>query len=130
MKPGKKADEAIPVIEEELARARKELVSADELDKAKNEYESGYFYRLMSVGGFGGRADLLNEYAYYAGDPGYLDKDLQRYREATATGISSWAQKTLGPKCDLKQFHEILREGAMPLSILERRIRERTAAIA
>jgi uncharacterized protein (DUF885 family) len=39
------------------------------------------------------------------------------------------AQKTLGPKFDLKQFHEILREGAMPLSILERRIRERTAAL-
>lgn len=39
------------------------------------------------------------------------------------------AQKTLGPKFDIKQFHEILREGAMPLSILERRIRERTAAI-
>ena len=38
------------------------------------------------------------------------------------------AQKRLGDKFDLKQFHEILREGAMPLSILERRIRERTAA--
>ncbi len=40
------------------------------------------------------------------------------------------AQKTLGAKFELKQFHEVLREGAMPLSILERRIRERTAASA
>jgi uncharacterized protein (DUF885 family) len=40
------------------------------------------------------------------------------------------AQKTLGAKFDLKRFHEVLREGAMPLSILERRIRERTAAVA
>ena len=51
-------------------------------------------------------------------------------------GHTAWAraraeaQKTLGPKFDLKQYHEILLEGAMPLSILERRIRERTAAIA
>lgn len=37
------------------------------------------------------------------------------------------AQKTLGPKFDIKQFHEVLREGAMPLSILEKRINERTA---
>jgi ABC-type branched-subunit amino acid transport system ATPase component len=37
------------------------------------------------------------------------------------------AEKALGPKFDLKQFHEILRDGAMPLSILERRIRERMA---
>src|SRR5947209_9518390 len=40
------------------------------------------------------------------------------------------AKKTLGSRFDIKQFHEILREGAMPLSILERRIRERTAALA
>ncbi|HSQ99533.1 MAG TPA: DUF885 family protein [Sphingomicrobium sp.] len=40
------------------------------------------------------------------------------------------AQKTLGPRFDIKQFHEVLLEGAMPLSILDRRIRERTAAIA
>jgi uncharacterized protein (DUF885 family) len=38
------------------------------------------------------------------------------------------AQQTLGDKFDLRQFHEILNEGAMPLSILERRIRERTQA--
>src|SRR3954454_17037484 len=38
------------------------------------------------------------------------------------------AQKTLGAKFDIKQFHEVLREGAMPLSILQRRIKERTAA--
>jgi uncharacterized protein (DUF885 family) len=40
------------------------------------------------------------------------------------------AQKALGAKFDLKQFHEILREGAMPLSILERRIKERAATLA
>jgi uncharacterized protein (DUF885 family) len=39
------------------------------------------------------------------------------------------AQRTLGDRFDLKQFHEVLREGAMPLSILERRIRERTAML-
>ena len=40
------------------------------------------------------------------------------------------SQKTLGDRFDIKQFHEVLRDGAMPLSILERRIRERTAALA
>ena len=40
------------------------------------------------------------------------------------------AQRTLGDRFDIRQFHEVLREGAMPLSILERRIRERTAALA
>lgn len=40
------------------------------------------------------------------------------------------AQKALGAKFDLKRFHEVLKEGAMPLTLLERRIRERTAAEA
>ncbi|WP_225007831.1 DUF885 domain-containing protein [Novosphingobium percolationis] len=38
------------------------------------------------------------------------------------------AQAALGAKFDIRQFHEVLREGAMPLSILEKRIDERTAA--
>jgi uncharacterized protein (DUF885 family) len=40
------------------------------------------------------------------------------------------AKRTLGSRFDIKQFHEVLKEGAMPLSILQRRIKERTAAIA
>jgi uncharacterized protein (DUF885 family) len=45
------------------------------------------------------------------------------------TRARAQAQRTLGDRFDIKQFHEILREGAMPLSILERRIRERSAAV-
>ena len=38
------------------------------------------------------------------------------------------AEKALGAKFDVRQFHEILREGAMPLSILQERTRARTQA--
>ena len=38
------------------------------------------------------------------------------------------AQASLGAKFDLKQFHEVLKDGAMPLTLLQQRIRERTAA--
>ena len=37
------------------------------------------------------------------------------------------AEVALGAKFDLKQFHEILKEGAMPLTVLERRIDQRIA---
>ena len=40
------------------------------------------------------------------------------------------ARNSLGPKFDIKRFHDVLLEGTMPLSILERRIRQRTAAAA
>jgi uncharacterized protein (DUF885 family) len=39
------------------------------------------------------------------------------------------AEKALGAKFDIRQFHEVLKEGAMPLAILEQRVRARTAAI-
>ena len=42
--------------------------------------------------------------------------------------LRSEAQAQLGDGFDLKSFHEVLKEGRMPLSILERRVRERTAA--
>jgi uncharacterized protein (DUF885 family) len=40
------------------------------------------------------------------------------------------AQQALGAKFDLKRFHEVLKEGAMPLTLLEKRIKERAAAQA
>ncbi len=38
------------------------------------------------------------------------------------------AEAALGARFDLKQFHEVLKEGAMPLSILQQRIKARTEA--
>jgi len=73
---------------------------------------------------------------------GRVQREIERYCASPGQACSykighiAWlrlraeAQKALGSKFDLRQFHEVLREGAMPLSILERRIRERTAAIA
>jgi zinc protease len=94
LKPGHKAAEVIPLVDEELARARKEAVTAAELDKARNEYEAQFVFALMSGQR---RADTLNHYAYFAGDAGFIDQDLARYRAATADGVQKWAQKTLGP---------------------------------
>jgi uncharacterized protein (DUF885 family) len=38
------------------------------------------------------------------------------------------AQAALGAKFDIKQFHEVLKDGAMPLTVLDRHIKARTAA--
>lgn len=83
---------------------------------------------------------------YLARTTGYArprsQREIERYCASMGqacsykVGHTAWvraraeAEKTAGPKFDIKRFHEVLREGAMPLSILERRIRERTAAVA
>jgi uncharacterized protein (DUF885 family) len=40
------------------------------------------------------------------------------------------AKAILGAKFDIKQFHEVLKDGSMPLTILERRVEERARAVA
>jgi zinc protease len=94
LKPGHKAAEVLPLVDEEIARARNEAISAAELDKARNDYESKFIFGLTSGQR---RAETLNTYAYYAGDAGFIDKDLARYRSASADAVRDWAKKTLGP---------------------------------
>jgi uncharacterized protein (DUF885 family) len=69
-------------------------------------------------------------------------REVERYctqpGQATSykVGHGSWtkarekAQALLGHKFDIKQFHAVLEEGAMPLSILEKRIEDRARALA
>ena len=57
--------------------------TAAELQKSLAQAEAQFVYRVQTVGGFGGKSDQLNQYNVFVGDPGYFDRDLQRYREAT-----------------------------------------------
>ena len=45
---------------------------------------------------FGGKADMLNYYNQYLGDPGYLPKDIARYDAVTTASIQKYAKSTLG----------------------------------
>jgi zinc protease len=96
LKTGHHAAEALPIVDEELARVRREPVAARELEKAQNHVEGEIYYRLMPVGGFSGRADQLARYAFYAGDPGYLERDLARYRDARGEALRDAAATHLG----------------------------------
>lgn len=50
-----------------------------ELDRARHHIETATVDTLQGVGGFGGKADRLNHYYFYAGDADYLSRDLARY---------------------------------------------------
>ncbi len=52
-------------------------------------------FSLEPVGGFGGRAAHLNSYYWERGDPGYLAKDLERYRAVTPADVRAAAAKWL-----------------------------------
>ncbi len=78
----------------EIARLRDADISAEELDRARNEYEMAFVDGLQSVPE---RASLLNMYQTELGDPGYVQRDLDRYRKATAKDLRSFAKSVLLP---------------------------------
>ena len=60
--------------------------------------ESDFVYRLQSVGGFGGLSDQLNAYNVYTGNPGYFEKDRDRYTQTDTTQIKETATRYLKPQ--------------------------------
>lgn len=86
-KQGASLKEIEEVINNELEKVKLEGVSEKELELAKNETEANFIYRLQSLGGFGGRTDQLNRYNIFVGDPGYFNKDLERYKKVSVEDI-------------------------------------------
>jgi len=64
-------------IQEELNRLKGEAPERRELDRAVNQYETGYLSGLESIAQ---KSDLLNAYYMRTGNPDYFNEDLSRYR--------------------------------------------------
>ncbi len=96
-KPGVKPEDLEREIDEELAAFRNTGPTMQELEGARNTIESGIIRGLETLGGFGGVADRLNQYNHFLGDPGYLAKDLERYRQATPEALRKIAETKLTP---------------------------------
>jgi predicted Zn-dependent peptidase len=79
---------------DQIAQLRAKPVTAEELVRARNDYEMAFVERLQSVPE---RASLLNLYQVEVGDPGYVQRDLDRYRRTTAADMLEAAKKWLLP---------------------------------
>jgi zinc protease len=91
-KPSVKPEELEKAIEEELATVQKDGITQVELERARNTIETRKIQGLQRLGGFGGKADMLDLYNHYLGDPGYLPKDLARYENATTASLKKQAE--------------------------------------
>src|SRR3990172_9052872 len=81
----------------EVQRLQQEPPSSEEVQRAVNRLEAFYVRQLEQVGGFGGRADLLNYFNVLTGDPGRLNTDLDRYTLVTPADVQRVAREYLGP---------------------------------
>jgi zinc protease len=81
--PGHTLGELEAVVIDEVARLAAEGPTDDELERSIAQAEAQFVYRLQTVGGFGGKSDQLNAYNVFLGNPGFFDRDLERYTGAT-----------------------------------------------
>ncbi len=94
--PGRTAAQAEAAVKAVLAELQTTPATAAEVRRAVNTTETGLMRGLEQVGGFGGRAELLQRYNHYLGDPGKLAWDVARYRTVTPERVQDVFNKYLG----------------------------------
>ncbi len=105
-RPGADLGEIERTVTAEIARLAKEGPTQAELDRARTKLEFDFVSGLERIGGFGGKADRLNQYATFLGDPGRFDWDLARYRAVTVESLKSAVGRWLDtPNRLLIRFH-------------------------
>ncbi len=94
-RPGHALGELRDVIDEELQRLANSGPTEHELERVRNGIEAQFVDMLERVGGFSGRANQLNYYAWMAGDAGSFERDWERYRAVTVDDVRHAARATL-----------------------------------
>lgn len=94
-KPNSSAEKAREIVWSEIEKLQNTPVSAEELEKAKNQilrdfFSSNSYTSLQKVTQ---RAQMLAQYALFYGDPKMLDQDLQAALKVTPADIQRVAKK-------------------------------------
>jgi zinc protease len=90
--PGHTPAEVAKVIDEEVAKMIAEGITDRELERARNTRRAEFLNGLISVFG---KAEQMNRYNYFVGDPDYVQKDAARYEAVTRADAQRVAQQYL-----------------------------------
>jgi zinc protease len=94
-RPGHDLNELQRVIDEEVRALADSGPTAREVERVQNGIEADFLGQMERVGGFGGIANQLNLYDYFAGTPDYFQQDLDRYRRVTPADVQRVARDYL-----------------------------------
>ena len=94
LREGLRAEQALEVVEAQLAAVRAQGVTEAELDKAKNRLELGFLHGMETASG---KAEQIGFYETVLGDAGRIFAQLEAYRAVTARDVRAVAEKLLVP---------------------------------
>jgi zinc protease len=115
--PGRSLSEVEAAVARELVRFLEEGPTAGEMERCLAQAEAHFVHRLQTVGGFGGKSDQLNTYNVFLGDPGYFNKDLERYRMATTASLREETLRWLKPNGRVAL--SVVPRGRLPLALVD-----------
>ncbi|MSQ32164.1 MAG: insulinase family protein [Dehalococcoidia bacterium] len=92
---GHTAREVEEVALAEIEKLEKHPLTPEELTRAKNRFEAASIRQMQSIGGFGGRANRLNSFNVFAGDPDLINRDIQRFLSVQPEDIRMVTSKYL-----------------------------------
>jgi len=92
-KPEQKVADIDRIVQAEIANVINTGVTPRELQRAQNLYKASFLNRLASVLG---KAEVLNSYNYFVGNPEYVQQDAARYERVTAADVQRVAKTYLG----------------------------------
>jgi zinc protease len=105
-RPGASLAEIERIVTDEIAKLAEEGPTSAELDRAKTKWEYQFVTGLERIGGFGGKADKLNQYNTFLGSPDKFAQDVERHRNVTAASAGAAAARWLAtPDRLLVRFH-------------------------
>jgi predicted Zn-dependent peptidase len=92
IKPGHSVSEVRPIIDEELQRLQREPIEQRIVDRIVNRIESDFVWGMESLLT---RAERLQYFNHFAGDPGYVPKYVETYRTRTPADVQKVAAEVL-----------------------------------
>ena len=92
-KPGQKVSDIDRVVQAQIDSVISNGITPRELQRAQNTYKASFLNRLASVLG---KAEVLNSYNYFVGNPDFVQQDAVRYERVTAVDVQRVAKTYLG----------------------------------
>ncbi|MBJ6760770.1 insulinase family protein [Myxococcaceae bacterium JPH2] len=96
-RPGVSTDAIKNEVDAILEEVRKDSVTPEEIQRVRTRFDTRMLSGLQAVGGSGGKADVLQNYNHFIGEPNYVAQDLARYQDVTPEKVKQFARDVLRP---------------------------------
>jgi zinc protease len=96
-RPGHTITEMQTIIDEEVARLRREPPQPREMERIVNQIRASFYRSMERVGGFGGKANQMNAYFAAGASPDFFAEDLARYTSVSAADVQAAVVRWLPP---------------------------------